>query len=259
MATAAQGNVPLSIGGCPMIIISPIKPTITSMTGRKFELRVITQGETYGRSAVWDKDRPAIEFLDITNDVAQPFGACYYFSTLLDDANKIGEYGLCLNGGEPEDFGIPPAEMRKAIDWMRSLLKTPMDLQELKDAWVADRAWDLEETPGFELYRHELKNFALDFQQEAQERELERLQAFATEHDISLSDAAVIDTLHVNANHSKEIAGNTLIHYFKMAIPALTEDQNNDLKAAVDHIVTAAANETKIALMLEKRKQDSEL
>jgi hypothetical protein len=42
--------------------------------------------------------------------------------------------------------------------------KTHEEIEELKQQWVSDPCWDIEETEGFESHRDELKRFSLDME-----------------------------------------------------------------------------------------------
>jgi hypothetical protein len=61
--------------------------TVKGVDGRSFNVRLILKGDTYGRSAVHNKDEPMLEFYDASQDPKKfgPYGQVvsqYYVSTI---------------------------------------------------------------------------------------------------------------------------------------------------------------------------------
>jgi hypothetical protein len=52
--------------------------------------------------------------------------------------------------------------------------KTQQDIDNLKENWLGDPHWDIENTPGFEEYREELKAYRLECEKTWQETEKRR-------------------------------------------------------------------------------------
>lgn len=53
---------------------------------------------------------------------------------------------------------------------MSSPTKTSNEIQHLKNQWLSDPCWKIEEAEGFELYKEELKEFRLQKEKEWKER-----------------------------------------------------------------------------------------
>jgi len=58
---------------------------------------------------------------------------------------------------------------------MEAILKTPEEIQKLKDGWRHDPIWDIENTEGFEAHFNELKTYRLEVEKEWQERREKQL------------------------------------------------------------------------------------
>lgn len=59
------------------------------------------------------------------------------------------------------------------------------DLKQLKDNWILDPCWDIEETEGFEKYYEELKKFRLKKEKEWEEQRNAELQKIADKKGIT--------------------------------------------------------------------------
>jgi hypothetical protein len=89
---------------------------ITSTTGVRFRVRILNQGDTYGRtnSVVWISEKPGVEFYD--SRYQQPEGqfvSRYYVESLPTSG------GLDLFGGVPE-WSIDAAAMDVVRTWLRA-------------------------------------------------------------------------------------------------------------------------------------------
>ncbi len=57
---------------------------------------------------------------------------------------------------------------------MTTTIRTPAEIAELKQHWLQDPCWDIEDTEGFEAHRDELLNFRLLHRAMREEIELSR-------------------------------------------------------------------------------------
>lgn len=101
--------------------------TITNDAGRKFLVRIVRQGDRYGRNdvLVHTKAMPLIEFYDRTYPKFGPRGqfvSSYYAHTLFEmkDAARAGR-GLALNAGVPE-WTIDGRALLDALSWANGVL-----------------------------------------------------------------------------------------------------------------------------------------
>ena len=60
-------------------------------------------------------------------------------------------------------------------------MKTQAELKALKDNWLHDPCWDIEDTEGFEEHKDELKEFRLDKEREWKTKEYNRVYRRATD------------------------------------------------------------------------------
>lgn len=86
---------------------------------------------------------------------------------------------------------------------MEAILKTPEEIQKLKDGWRHDPIWDIERTEGFEAHFEELKAYRLEVEKEKQERRekelLEKAEKLGIPGNIML--AKYIQKLEDNIDH----------------------------------------------------------
>ncbi len=73
--------------------------------------------------------------------------------------------------------------------------KSLIDIMELKENWLSDPCWDIEDTPGFELYYHELKDYRENIERVQNERRAARLAATATKLGCSVELVKYIESL----------------------------------------------------------------
>lgn len=86
------------------------------------------------------------------------------------------------------------------------LVKSRAEVEKLKREWVSDPIWDLEDTEGFEEYREELLEFALE-QTKIWEEEAEQKKQEEIEHAKSLGVEGLykmIKHLQVKCNKYEE-------------------------------------------------------
>ena len=82
--------------------------TVTNDEGRTFTIRIVRNGDNYGRNwcLTHDDDDALVEFYDLTyadeKDPLGQFASRYYASTLIEDQDRLTNLGLGLDGGAPE-------------------------------------------------------------------------------------------------------------------------------------------------------------
>lgn len=74
-------------------------------------------------------------------------------------------------------------------------IPTRDEVEALKQNWLNDPCWDIEETEGFEFYREELAIYRLGIENENQERYDRELNADAARWGVSVSGALMIRSL----------------------------------------------------------------
>lgn len=95
--------------------------TITSMTGVRFNVRILRAGDAYGVTGMLTADREMVEFYDTRYPHTQygQFVSRYYVSTILGrDTYGNGKGGLDLMGYEPA-WKIDAAAMYVVRLWLR--------------------------------------------------------------------------------------------------------------------------------------------
>jgi hypothetical protein len=93
-------------------MISPADITITNTrTGVPYRVHIVEIGGRYGLNDCLTHEQdewgPMVEFYDISpmRNYGPPEGqfvSRYYISTLRDDEERLGQSGLCLDGGIPK-------------------------------------------------------------------------------------------------------------------------------------------------------------
>lgn len=110
---------------------------VMGYTGRRFGVRVVRWGDRYGRDDCLtygdrDYDRehdPMIEFYDLTYANQRGFGprgqfvSRYFRSTLFDHQG-----GLCLYGGEREDWSVPADAVLQVVRMLWTIEPTPEEV-----------------------------------------------------------------------------------------------------------------------------------
>ena len=108
--------------------------TITNNKGRQFNIRIVPQGEKYGRNdCVTNNDTdPIVAFYDATYIQpehgwrhGQPCSS-YFATTLLSDGDEIARRGLCLHGGIKE-WDIDGKAMAVVIDYIKKETRDDRD------------------------------------------------------------------------------------------------------------------------------------
>lgn len=98
---------------------------VTNDIGITFNVRLVFQGETYGRRGclIHDKKDPLVEFYDTRYDFEDfdglgQFVSRYYLSTLLERDTDFegGSYGLQLDGGS-DNWYVTSENMDEILSW----------------------------------------------------------------------------------------------------------------------------------------------
>ena len=96
----------------------------------KYNVRIVRKGDKYGREfcLTYDKDEPMVEFYDgrSNTDEYGYFVSRYYVATILGtDRYGSGEGGLCLDGGNPNEWSVSEQDMDTVRDYLRKNATTP--------------------------------------------------------------------------------------------------------------------------------------
>ena len=97
----------------------------------KYNVRIVRKGDKYGREfcLTYDKDEPMVEFYDGRYphaDCHGQFVSRYYVATILGtDRYGSGEGGLCLDGGNPNEWSVSEQDMDTVRDYLRKNATTP--------------------------------------------------------------------------------------------------------------------------------------
>ena len=96
----------------------------------KYNVRIVRKGDKYGREfcLTYDKDEPLVEFYDSRYPHAEygQFVSRYYVATILGtDRYGSGEGGLCLDGGNPNEWSVSEQDMDTVRDYLRKNATTP--------------------------------------------------------------------------------------------------------------------------------------
>jgi hypothetical protein len=96
----------------------------------KYNVRIVRKGDKYGREfcLTYDKDEPMVEFYDSRYPHAEygQFVSRYYVATILGtDRYGSGEGGLCLDGGNPNEWSVSEQDMDTVRDYLRKNATTP--------------------------------------------------------------------------------------------------------------------------------------
>ncbi len=78
-----------------------------------------------------------------------------------------------------------------------AVIRSREDIDELKQAWLADGCWDIEETEGFEAHFDELKAYREEMDRKYQEASRERLVMKAAELGVPNNLALAAHVLHL--------------------------------------------------------------
>jgi hypothetical protein len=95
------------------------------LTVDKFNIKIVNNGETYGRtgSLVHDRDDPLVEFYDKRYPHTEygQFVSRYYASTLLDGSTG----GLCLDLGNADSWTVSSEDMVLVRAYLKAITDTP--------------------------------------------------------------------------------------------------------------------------------------
>jgi len=99
---------------------------IKMITVSKFNVRVVNQGDKYGRDfcLTHDSDRPLVEFYDARYPHTEfgQFVSRYYVSTILGTDGWGGtESGLCLDGGNANEWSVSAEDMATVRSFLQEV------------------------------------------------------------------------------------------------------------------------------------------
>ncbi|PCJ57334.1 MAG: hypothetical protein COA65_09755 [Rhodospirillaceae bacterium] len=123
-------------------------------------------------------------------------------------------------------------------------MKTPEEVQALKDNWLDDPCYDIEQTIGFHHHKQELLYFREEKEAEWAEKESDRIHERAFALNVTVEAMEKIEVLEHNESFFTESAKNKLAHYLAAFKPhgarPFTTDEIGEIKEIVDHIIMAA-------------------
>lgn len=96
------------------------------ITVSKFNVRVVNQGDKYGRDfcLTHDKSNPLVEFYDARYPHTEfgQFVSSYYVSTILGtDGYGRAEGGLCLDGGNASEWTVSADDMATVRNFLKEV------------------------------------------------------------------------------------------------------------------------------------------
>lgn len=97
----------------------PIKVVFDASTRVTWLVRLVLEGQSYGRGLVHDKAEPMVEFFDTRypmTDLGQ-FVSRYYLSTFLQACEDPGVF--CLDTGSP-DWSLSAKALTDVYAWLKS-------------------------------------------------------------------------------------------------------------------------------------------
>lgn len=113
------------------------------------------------------------------------------------------------------------------------------EVERLKQNWMNDPCWDIENTEGFEAHHDELLAFSKEHKANCQMRDLAALAEIAKQHNVSIDDARTLRTAERAGGDAARDAVSVLQHLFKNAGVDYT-DITVDLGDFVEKLLTAA-------------------
>ena len=138
-------------------------------------------------------------------------------------------------------------------------MKTPEEIQALKDNWLNDPCYDLEETEGFHHHKQELLYFREEKESEWAQKESDRIHERAHALGVPVETMEEIEALETNKVCFTERAKVKLIYYLAAFKPngckPFTADEIRDIGEIVDHIILAAT----ITVELQELKKTKDL
>ena len=99
------------------------------ITVSKFNVRVVNQGDKYGRNLclTHSKPEPMVEFYDSRYPHTEfgQFVSRYYVATILgEDGYGSGQGGLCLDGGNADVWSVSAEDMDTVRAFLKSVAST---------------------------------------------------------------------------------------------------------------------------------------
>lgn len=131
-----------------------------------------------------------------------------------------------------------------------AFIPSPEDVARLKESWVKDPCWDIEESVGFEMYREELEAFAAAKKAEWAAARQKGLEARAKIAGLPMHIHEKVEQMEQMANHREAKAADMLVHYFG-DLTHLNNDCREEIRQIAANIVEAAVYATRAALLRE--------
>lgn len=131
-------------------------------------------------------------------------------------------------------------------------MKTREEVEKLKEIWLKDGCWEIEETPGFEEYYEELKAFSQETQEKFKQAEIAMFEKRAKELNLTVPEFTEYDKAMETLNFHKEKAADLLTHYFSQVIPNWSADNDIEMQWLADHFIEASVNKLKASQILKK-------
>jgi hypothetical protein len=78
---------------------------------------------------------------------------------------------------------------------MEYSVRSLQEIEELKNSWQVDPCWDIEETPGYEVWHDELMNWRKDYEERCEWNEMQRVGAKCAELGINAKVLRYIERL----------------------------------------------------------------
>jgi len=126
-----------------------------------------------------------------------------------------------------------------------SPLKTHEEIQALKQSWLEDPWWDIEDTEGFEAHREILAEFRQNQEAKWAKARQDHLLMVAERigHPGDAKAAERYERWKTGAKQSAGQATTLLVHYMSLAVPNFNHEHEQELGEIVELIVDAAACE----------------
>jgi len=116
-------------------------------------------------------------------------------------------------------------------------MATNDDIAWLKEDWIQDPSYNIEDAPGFEEHRDELRAWRFAFEADYEKLEYEELQMRARKHGRSIDLQQAIEDAHLVERRHRKAASNTLEELFHAAGLRRSGPGPWDLSSVLDALV----------------------
>ena len=106
------------------------------------------------------------------------------------------------------------------------------NVEKLKQQWLEDPCWDIEDSEGFEAYRDELLEFRLEQEKRWNIAEQQRIIALSLDLGCSVEEATNYDSYRAKADAAKSYSVDLLQHY--LGVDPDNLDSISEIKGLVD-------------------------